>query len=199
MLDQSTPNGLRRAIMLVTILNLGYFGVDFSVALTIHSVALLADSIDFLEDAFVNFLILIALNWSLKKRAYVGKVLAAILLIPSFATLWMAWEKLNAPMAPHALSLTLTGTGGFFINLSCALLLTSYRNYRGSLTKAAFLSARNDVFANIAIIITGLVTTYLWHSGWPDLIVGIGIAFMNAHAALEVWQTAREEHHKAKP
>jgi Co/Zn/Cd efflux system component len=39
-------------------LNLAYFGVE--VAVQIGSVSLFADSIDFLEDASVNFLILVA-------------------------------------------------------------------------------------------------------------------------------------------
>jgi Co/Zn/Cd efflux system component len=43
----------------VAILNLAYFGVEFAVALAIGSVSLLADSIDFLEDASVNFLIVV--------------------------------------------------------------------------------------------------------------------------------------------
>lgn len=41
---------------LVAILNLAYFGVEFTLARTIGSVSLFADSIDFLEDASVNFL-----------------------------------------------------------------------------------------------------------------------------------------------
>jgi Co/Zn/Cd efflux system component len=48
---------LRRAVMLVAVLNLAYFWVEFATALTIGSVALLADSADFLEDASVNLLI----------------------------------------------------------------------------------------------------------------------------------------------
>jgi Co/Zn/Cd efflux system component len=52
---------LHRAVRLVVLLNLGYFGVEFAVALAIGSVSLLADSIDFLEDAAVNGLILVAL------------------------------------------------------------------------------------------------------------------------------------------
>ena len=64
----------------------------------------------------------------------------------------------------------------------------------GSLTRAAFLSARNDAFANLAIIAAGFVTAVLWTSAWPDLIVGLGIAAMNADAAREEWTAAREEH-----
>jgi Co/Zn/Cd efflux system component len=55
---------LRRVVARVAVLNLGYFGIEISVALAIGSVSLFADSIDFLEDASVNFLILIALGWS---------------------------------------------------------------------------------------------------------------------------------------
>jgi len=31
-------------------------------------------------------------------------------------------------------------------------------------------------------------------SAWPDLIVGLGVAALNADAAREVYQAAREEH-----
>jgi len=75
-------------------------------------------------------------------------------------------------------------------------MLVQFRAHSGSLTRAAFLSARNDALANIAIIVAGLVTAYTL-SGWPDLIVGLGIAAMNADAAREVWNAAREEHRSA--
>ena len=50
-------------VLWVAVLNLGYFGVEFTVALAIGSVSLFADSVDFLEDASVNLLILAALGW----------------------------------------------------------------------------------------------------------------------------------------
>jgi len=72
-------------------------------------------------------------------------------------------------------------------------MLARYRHHGGSLTRAAFLSARNDALANVAIIGAGLATA-LRPSAWPDLIVGLGIAVLNADAAREVWQAARQEH-----
>jgi Co/Zn/Cd efflux system component len=188
---------LRQTVRLVALLNLSYFGVEFAVALAIGSVSLYADSIDFLEDASVNFLILVALGWSAIRRARVGMALAGILLIPGIATLWTAWDKFNAPIPPDPIPLSLTGMGALVINLACAFLLARYRAHRGSLTRAAFLSARNDALANVAIVATGLVTAYTL-SVWPDLIVGLGIALMNADAAREVWTTARAEHKDAR-
>src|ERR1700758_2323652 len=102
---------LRRVVQLVALLNLGYFGIEFAVAVVIGSVSLFADSIDFLEDAAVNLLILVALGWSARYRALIGMVLAALLLAPGIATLWTAWQKLNAPIAPAPIPLSLTGAG----------------------------------------------------------------------------------------
>jgi hypothetical protein len=58
----------------VALLNLGYFTIEFGVARAIGSVSLFADSIDFLEDATVNGLILIALGWSARRDPFVPAV-----------------------------------------------------------------------------------------------------------------------------
>jgi Co/Zn/Cd efflux system component len=189
---------LRKVVIIVAVLNLAYFGVEFAVAIAIGSVSLFADSVDFLEDASLNFLIAVALGWSATSRARVGMALAGILLIPGLATLWTAWEKFLVPLPPAPLPLSLAGGGALVINLLCAFMLVQFRAHSGSLTRAAFLSARNDALANVAIIAAGFVTAYTL-SGWPDLIVGLGIAAMNADAAREVWSAAREEHRVANP
>jgi hypothetical protein len=63
---------LRTAVRCVMVLTLGTLGSsEFAVGLAIGSVSLFADSIDFLEDASVNFL------------------------TPGLATLGTAWEKFN--------------------------------------------------------------------------------------------------------
>ncbi|MGH6894896.1 MAG: cation transporter [Dongiaceae bacterium] len=195
--DRPSPQ-LRQAVRLVAILNLSYFFVEFTAAISIGSVSLFADSIDFLEDASVNILILLALGWSLRARSRVGMCLALILLAPGIATLWTVWQKIAAPLPPEPVTLSLVGTGALAVNLTCALMLARFRKHSGSLTKAAFLSARNDVYANVAIIAAGFLTS-LTLSAWPDVIVGLGIAAMNAGAAKEVWEAARAEGKAARP
>jgi Co/Zn/Cd efflux system component len=190
--------GIRRTVRIVAIANLAYFGVEFLVARSIGSVSLFADSIDFLEDASVNCLILLALGWSPSRRALVGKALAGILLVPGLATLWTACTKFGTPVPPSPGLLSLAGVGALLVNLSCAGLLARYRAHGGSLTRAAFLSARNDTLANVAII-AAADATMLTASAWPDLVVGLGIAVMNADAAREVYAAARDEHLAAVP
>ena len=184
--------GLRRTVLIVALLNLGYFGVEFAVALAIVSVSLFADSIDFLEDASLNLLILLGLGWTAPRRKLLGKVMAGILLVPALATLWTAAQKLALPVAPAPVPLAITGAGALVVNFVCAALLMRYRHHGGSLSLAAFLSARNDVLANVAIILAGLVTVYTL-SIWPDMIVGLSIAAINADAALKVYRAAQKE------
>jgi Co/Zn/Cd efflux system component len=188
---------LRRTVVTVALLNCAYFGIEFAVGLAIGSVSLFADSVDFLEDASINFLIAFGLGWSTERRARLGMLLALILLVPALAGLWTAWQKLTTLTPPAPVPLALTGLGALAVNLSCALMLAKFRDHGGSLTKAAFLSARNDTIANVAIILAGAVTALLWRSAWPDLIVGVGIAAMNADAAREVWEAAHGERKEA--
>ena len=188
---------LRYTVGLVALLNLGYFGVEFAVALTIGSVSLFADSIDFLEDATVNGLILVAVGWNARRRSMVGMALAAVLLGPAVATLWTAWQKLNLAVPPAPVPLSLAGLGALAINLYCALRLARFRTQSGSLTRAAFLSARNDALSNVAIIVAGIVTAATT-SLWPDLIVGLGILLINLDAARQVYSAALGERRAAQ-
>lgn len=193
--SSETPDldALRRAVRLVAGLNLGYFIVEIAVARRIDSVSLFADSIDFLEDAAVNGLILMALGWTAERRSRVGMLLAAILLVPGIATLWTAWGKLADPVAPHPVALGIAGGGALVVNLFCAIHLARFRAQGGSLTRAAFLSARNDALANVGIIGAGFATAAT-ASAWPDLCVGLAILAMNLDAAHEVFRAARQEH-----
>lgn len=193
----SPPRVLARAARFVTTANLAFFGVEFAMAATIGSVALFADSIDFLEDAAINGLILIALRSSARARSRLGMFLALVLLLPGLATLWAAWRAWRAAHVPASVPLSVTGLGALIVNFACARRLAEVRHAHGSLTKAAFLSARNDVIANIAIMAAGGLTA-LTASRWPDLMVGLGIFAMNIDAAREVFAAARIEREAGK-
>lgn len=182
--DDST-GAVRRAVLIVALANVSYFFVEFGVAIAIESVSLFADSIDFLEDAAVNLLIFVGMGWSLAASARLGVVLALILLLPGVATLWSAWNAWRDESIPEPLPLSLTGAGALLVNLTCALILATVRHHKGSLTRAAFLSARNDVIANVGIIGAGVLTAVTL-SRWPDLLVGLAIFVINLDSAREI-------------
>lgn len=184
---------LRRTALIVALLNLAYFAVEIVASSRIGSVALYADSADFLEDAAVNILIVVALGWSLAARARLGFVMAGIALLPGLAALWTGYQKLAGHGGvPDAYVLGLVAAGAFVVNVFCALLLMRHRETGGSLGKAAWLCARNDALANVAIIAAAFATL-LSPTIWPDLVVGAGIFLLNLDAASDVLKAARAE------
>ena len=59
-------------------------------------------------------------------------------------------------------------------------------------SKGAFVSARNDVMVNLAIIAMALLTL-VTDSAWPDIVLGLGIILIALHSAWEVWEASEEE------
>ena len=185
-------DSFKKAVFFVAILNLLYFFVEFIVALNIRSVSLLADSIDFIEDASINFLIFFAVSLTTIKKARISILLSIIMLLPGIIALWAVWQQIIYQEPPAPVELSTVAFGALIINCLCTLILMKFRNYSGSLTKAAFLSARNDALANIAIIFTGIITI-LYPSIWPDILVGLFIAYIRAESALVIYKNATKE------
>ena len=185
-------NSFQKVIFFVAILNLLYFFIEFIAALNIRSVSLLADSIDFIEDASINFLVFFAIFLTPIKRAKISILLSVIMVLPGITALWATFQQIIYYNPPKPLELSIVALGALIVNCLCIYILARYRNNKGSLTKAAFLSARNDVFANIAIIIAGGII-YFYPSIWPDIIVGLFIAYIRIKSAIEIYRKAHYE------
>lgn len=108
-----------------------------------------------------------------------------------------AARRFADPVAPEVLPVVLASLGAIVVNGTSGWLLAGVRHAGGSLSRAAFLSARNDVLVNVAVI--GMAAVTLWtSSGWPDLVLGCAIILIALHAAWEVWEVSEEERLAAK-
>jgi len=184
---------LKPVVARVAILNLGYFVIEFYFAQRFNSVALLSDSLDFLEDASVNILIFLAFSLAVIWRKRLSYIFALLLLLPGISFLYNAFHQIAHPVAPTGEGMSIVGLGALVVNLYCAIILNKFKDIKGGLAKAAYFSARNDAVSNILIIIAGFVTLF-WISAIPDLIVGAVIFLMNADSARDILQAARAEH-----
>lgn len=188
-----TADRIRRAVLIVALLNLAYFFVEFIAAVSIGSAALFADSADFLEDTAINLLVFFAVAWPASRRKAAGSVLAALILIPAVAAIVTVVVKIMNPEPPSPEGLTGVALGALVVNVVCAVILLRLRDEGSSLATGAWLAARNDALANLLIILAGLLT-FVWATAWFDIIAGAIIAAINLSAAKEVWEASREEH-----
>lgn len=183
---------LRRTVLTIAFLNLAYFLIEFYFARIFNSISLISDSVDFLEDASINILIALAIGWTLRKRQITSYFLAAVLLIPGIAFIWNAIHQILSPEIPEGAGMSYVGLGALVVNLTCALLIARHKDEEGGLVKAAYYAARNDAIANVLIIAAG-VSTLIYPSMIPDLLIGIIIFIMNADAAKDVLEAAKSE------
>lgn len=183
---------MRRVIALVAALNLLGMLIEVVVAALIGSASLFADAADFLEDFLINGLVLAALGWPVASRRRASVWLAGLILIPALAALGTAIWKVATGVPPEAFTLSATAVVALVLNLACALLLMSLRSQGSALVRGAWLAARNDVLGNALIIVAGVITAFA-PSVWPDVVVGLVMAVINARAAKEVLEQARAE------
>jgi Co/Zn/Cd efflux system component len=189
---------LRRVLIRVAALNLGYFVVEGAAGLWSGSAALLVDSVDFLEDAALNLLILVGLGWPLAARLRLATLFVAIMALPALAALWTLARALWTGAAPEPGTMTLAALGALAVNVAAAAMIARVRHGGGALMRAAWLSARNDALGNVAIVAAGLLVAAT-ASAWPDIAVAGALAVLHGDAAREVWNAARAERAEARP
>ena len=180
-------------MLLVAGLNFIYFAIEFSYALLINSVSLMADSIDFLEDGAMNILVFFAVMWPLVWRRRMGFLLSVMMAAPAVATIWLVYNQITSQIVPEGNVMAVVSLGALVVNLSCAWLLLGHqkKEKNNNLLRWAYLSARNGAITNVTVIITGVVTL-AYPSIWPDIIVGVFIALLYCHGAVEVYKKSRQ-------
>ena len=114
------------------------------------------------------------------------------MMFPGLIALWAVWQQIILQEPPAPIELSIVAFAALIVNCLCTLILMKFQDYSGSLTKAAFLSARNDALANFAIITTGIITL-LYPSIWPDILVGLFIAYIRTESAIEIFMKAKQE------
>jgi Co/Zn/Cd efflux system component len=195
--ERATPMPYSRALLVSAILNFGMVFVEVAGALYANSIALMADAIDFLEDAITYVLAIALIGLGHRPRAVFGAMTAFLMFVPG---VWIAWKtirQLYEGFPPDPLPMGAIGLLALAVNVYCAFILLPHRK-GDSAHQGVWLSTRNDAIANMAIVAAAVVTSF-WVSVWPDVIVGLGIAALNLYAALLIAILAWREWHGKVP
>jgi Co/Zn/Cd efflux system component len=165
--------------------------IEGGVGLWIGSSALLADAIDFLEDAAVLGFALFAIGWSVRARAIAGFIQGLAMAGVGVAAFIQIIRRILRGGAPSPVSMGVVAVLALIVNVYCAYRLIYFRGGDASM-RAIWLSTRNDALLNLLTIsAAGLIA--LTRSGWPDIIGGAVIGSVNLWASIEVILAASGE------
>lgn len=186
----------RRVLIAVMVINLAMFLIEFGAGLVARSSALQADAVDMLGDGIVYALSLWAIGRG--ERWDAGAALAkGVLILALFAFIVVGTVDKLIHGAPPSSSLMLAfGALALLANLTCLALLWRFRTLNLNM-KSTFECSRNDVAANLGVLIAGGAVA-MTGQGWPDFLIATIIALLFLRSAIGVireawpaWRAAR--------
>lgn len=174
----------RRVLVIVMIINIAMFIVEFGAGIVAQSSALMADSVDMLGDAFVYALSLYALSRGPRWEA--GAALAKGLIILAFG-LGIIVEitfKISNGVTPSSQIMIIFSAIALLANSFCLALLWRFRKLNVNMS-STFECSRNDVASNIGVLAAGGLVAFSG-SFWPDIVIAAIIAAIFLRSALSV-------------
>jgi cation diffusion facilitator family transporter len=173
-----------RILWVVLFINAAMFVVEAWMGLRAHSTSLLADALDMLGDALVYGFSLFVLGRSARWQAGAAVAKGGFMLLFGLGVLGEALYKILHPIMPGVETMGVIGALALVANLVCFFLLYRHRSDNLNM-RSTWLCSRNDLIANVGVLIAAAGCSLLT-SRWPDMLVGVMIASVFLHSALDV-------------
>lgn len=181
----------RATLRIVLGINAVMFVVIAAAALYGNSTALLADSLDNLGDALTYALSLYVVSRSATAKARVALVKGVLILLAAGVVAAQIVHRLMVPSVPMFEVMGVFSLIGLAANGVCFWLLWRHRHEDVNMS-SVWECSRNDIAANVSVFIAAAGVA-LTGSGWPDLVVALGLVILLLRSSLRVIASARAE------
>lgn len=178
-------------LRIVLAINAVMFVVELAAGLVSKSTALLSDSLDNLGDALTYGLSLYAVSRGARAKAKVALFKGALILCAGLFVLAQVVYRAFNPGVPIFEVMGAVSLLALAANATCLALLWKHRAEDVNMS-SVWECSRNDIASNLAVF-AAAGAVWLMQSGWPDLIVGLGLAALFLRSALRVTAAALRE------
>jgi Co/Zn/Cd efflux system component len=185
----------RGTLQIVLGINALMFFVIFAAALYGKSTALLADSLDNLGDAFTYGLSLYAVSRDITVKAKVAIFKGGLIALAAAAVAAQIIYKLFVPSLPIFEVMGAFSLIGLAANSLCLFLLWRHRREDVNMS-SVWECSRNDIATNLSVFVAA-GAVWLTGSGWPDIMVALGLVWLLMRSAIRVISSVMAELHAA--
>lgn len=184
----------RRVLVTVLLINIVAFLVMVVGSVVSGSSSLLSGTLDNLGDAMTYALSLAVVGSSVLVKARVALFKGVLILGAAlFVAAQIGWRLFNMD-APLFDAMGIAAGINLIANLVCLILLYPHR--ADDLNMASMWEcSRNDIVDGLAVIAAAFAV-WLFQSGWPDVIVAIGLLLFFLRSATRVLNRAWREIHQ---
>jgi Co/Zn/Cd efflux system component len=181
----------RATLQIVLAINVLMFLVIVVAARYGDSAALLADSLDNLGDALTYGLSLYVVSRGAAAKARVALFKGGLILLAACAVAAQVIYRLFVPGTPVFEIMGAFSLLGLAANTLCMYLLWRHRHEDVNMN-SVWECSRNDIAANLSVFVAA-AAVWLTASGWPDLLVALGLVWLLMRSALRVITSAMVE------
>lgn len=183
----------RGTLQIVLGINAGVFLVILAGALYGKSTALLADSLDNLGDALTYGLSLYVVSKGAPAKARVALFKGGLIFLAACAVASQVAYKLFVPSTPIFEVMGAFSLIGLAANSVCLYLLWRHRHEDVNMS-SVWECSRNDIASNVSVFVAA-GAVWITGSGWPDILVAIGLLWILLRSAVRVIASAKAELH----
>jgi Co/Zn/Cd efflux system component len=167
------------------------FVVIVAGALYAKSSALLADSLDNLGDALTYGLSLYAVSRGTAVKAKVALFKGALIFLAALTVAAQIAYRLFVPSVPIFEVMGIFSLLGLTANSICLFLLWRHRREDVNMS-SVWECSRNDIASNISVFFAA-GAVWFTGSGWPDIVVALGLTWLLMRSAIRVISSAMAE------
>jgi Co/Zn/Cd efflux system component len=181
----------RGTLQIVLGINAVMFLVIVAAALYGRSTALLADSVDNLGDALTYALSLYAVSRGAVAKARVALFKGGLIFLAACAVAAQIVYRLLVPSVPVFEVMGAFSLLGLAANSVCLYLLWRHRREDVNMS-SVWECSRNDIASNLSVFVAA-GAVWVSGSGWPDIVVALGLLLLFLRSSIRVISSARAE------
>ncbi|WP_250655877.1 cation diffusion facilitator family transporter [Alkalimarinus coralli] len=166
----------KRVLLVLLTINAVMFVVELGFGWIAESTALIADSLDMLADAVVYGIGLYAVGRSSTHKAKAALLSGYFQGVLGLLIVFDIVRRFLFGSEPASGLMMMVGLAALVANVICLLLIMKHRSSDVNM-RASWVCSRNDVIANVGVIIAGGLVGLLG-SRWPDLLIGGVVAIV---------------------
>ena len=183
----------RRILIIVLVINTATFLMMVYFAIFSGSSSLLSAALDNFGDAMTYALSLMVVGASGVAKARVALFKGMLILCAALAVVFQIGWRIMHSEIPIVEAMGIAALLNLGANSLCLWLLTPYRDDDVNMT-SAWECSRNDVSEGLAVIATTFAV-WVFGSGWPDLVVAVGLLILFLRSAVRVLRRGWQELH----
>lgn len=181
----------RKTLITLLLINATMFVVEIGMGIWADSSGLIADALDMLADAMVYGISLYAIGHSLAAKARAATLGGLFQIVLGVGVIIEVIQRFIYGSDPQSLLIMSVGAVALIANTLCLVLINKHRHGEVHM-RASWIFSKNDVIANLGVIISGGLVMLL-NSAIPDLIIGAIIAVLVIRGGIAILKDAKQE------